>query len=55
MKFSITISCDNAAFENVYVELIYILDNVSDKLRMEISKGIIKDSNGNTVGSFELK
>jgi len=60
MKFTLTINCDNAAFEYCpSVEVASILKHVSERVYMNpnFSAGHsqpIRDLNGNTVGSFDI-
>lgn len=54
MSFKLEFETDNAAFseENFAQEVADILTAVSRKVASGRMDGIIKDSNGNTVGSF---
>ena len=55
MTFSMTIQCDNAAFEDaVGVEVARILEAAAKALRQGYEKGRCMDSNGNRVGNWEL-
>ena len=58
MKFELTIDCDNAAFEDAGEELARIVSGVADTIRNRGSLGDticgVRDSNGNTVGSWAL-
>lgn len=56
MRFTLTINCDNAAFdnENREQEVFDILGMVRGLVLDGDTEGTIRDSNGNTVGKFEL-
>lgn len=63
MKFTLEITCDNAAFtdpdnidndEAMSTEVAYILRGVSAQVDSGYTKGIINDSNGNNVGVFKF-
>lgn len=63
MKFTLEITCDNAAFtdpdnidndEAMSTEVAYILRGVSAQVDNGFIKGLIKDSNGNPVGVFKF-
>jgi hypothetical protein len=52
--FNLTIDMDNAAFEDDGSELRDILSDVRRALFDHRSSGTVKDSNGNTVGRWEI-
>ena len=59
MKFTLSINCDNAAFEdNPASEIEHILCDVarqihdSDVANKREDRGALRDSNGNTVGTW---
>lgn len=61
MKFKLDIDCDNAAFDDdFYGELQRILLDVRGDIRYLVGRpgrmedGNIRDSNGNTIGKWEL-
>lgn len=63
MKFTLEITCDNAAFtdpdnidndEAMSTEVAYILRGVSAQVDNGFIKGLINDSNGNPVGVFKF-
>lgn len=56
MQMFITVNMDNAAFEDGEgrPECIEILKRISRQLESGFSHGIVKDSNGNTVGNFDV-
>lgn len=63
MKFTLEITCDNAAFtdpdnidndEAMSTEVAYILRGISAKVDSGYTKGVINDSNGNPVGVFKF-
>ena len=63
MKFTLEITCDNAAFtdpdnidndEAMSTEVAYILRGISAKVDDGYNKGTIYDSNGNNVGVFKF-
>ncbi len=57
MKFTLTIESDNAAMvDNTHGEVARILEETARKIREgEYWSGRVRDTNGNTVGSFELE
>lgn len=57
MKLTITITCDNAAFEDNPTELADILRSIAASVKYDGSIGAvsIKDSNGNTVGAIAIE
>lgn len=57
MKFKLTMSCDNAAFEgdNLSPEIGDILRAVEGQLLNGETSGTCFDVNGNKVGMWELK
>lgn len=63
MKFTLEITCDNAAFtdpdnidndEAMSTEVAYILRGISAQVDSGYTKGVINDSNGNPVGVFKF-
>lgn len=57
MKIKIEINCDNAAFdESLSIETISILSKLAEKLTHTniFDVAILRDSNGNAVGTFEV-
>ena len=55
MRFKLEISCDNAAFdEEPSIELARILHLAANQLEEGTTDDNLRDSNGNTVGHFEL-
>ena len=53
MTFKIEFSVDNAAFDgNTAGEIERIMKKITGKLLDGDGSGIVKDSNGNTIGSF---
>ena len=56
MKFILEINCDNAAFSDngLAEETEWVLAGLSARVREGESFGNLKDSNGNTVGSFKF-
>ena len=56
MKFKLEISeLGNAAFEdNFQAELAWQIRKVSNKIELGYTTGIVRDSNGNAVGIFDL-
>lgn len=57
MKFSMTVDMDNEAFSDSWsLELSRILAAVQKKVySMDGASGTIRDANGNTVGSWEVR
>jgi hypothetical protein len=56
MTFTLTIDMNNAAFDDPEQELAVCLTRVAVKITTGITDtGIVRDSNGNTVGSWEIK
>lgn len=54
MKFTLNIESDNAAMvDDPRRAVAYILASVAEKLDTN-DRGIVRDANGNKVGSFEL-
>ncbi len=54
--FKLEIDTDNAAFEGVpYKEVARILQETALKLMQGYDGGKCRDTNGNTVGAWELK
>ncbi len=58
MKVNITINTDNAAFEDNPTELLQVLQDIAEKIRIGYQCWIpgfpVKDSNGNTVGQVTI-
>lgn len=55
MRFTLNINCDNAAFgSDPSSELGAVLARVTEKLDRGVTEGYVQDTNGNTVGRFEL-
>lgn len=53
--FTLTIDTDNAAFDgNLGEELFECLTRVRDKVASGEPDGNVRDTNGNTVGKFQL-
>lgn len=50
--FSLKINTDNAAFEHPELEIARLLRQTADKLELSTRTGVIRDINGNTVGSY---
>lgn len=57
MDFTLTINCNNAAFQDgdLHEELSRILQDIASRVSSGRSKGSAVDINGNTVGTFEIK
>jgi len=54
MKLTVTIACDNAAFHDDFEgEIAAVLDRAARSIA-EGGTGRIRDTNGNTVGSWQL-
>lgn len=60
MKFKLEFDCDNAAFDRDHLgevepyEISTVLGNARSKVDRGFRSGTIVDSNGNTIGSWEL-
>lgn len=63
MKFTLEITCDNAAFtdpDNIdhnearNMEVAYILRGISAQVDSGYTKGVINDSNGNLLGCLSF-
>jgi hypothetical protein len=55
MKFTLTIESDNAAMvDDPRRAIVKILSRVADKLVTDHDCGVVRDENGNKVGSFDL-
>ena len=57
MRFTMTVDCDNAAFEADGNELARILHKLADSIAyngLEEAKDSLRDINGNKVGRWEL-
>lgn len=53
--FELKFATDNAAFEEAFeTEITVILDRVAEKVRAGHREGTVRDTNGNTVGSFQI-
>lgn len=53
--FKLEFSTDNAAFEGEFeVEVIRILETVSDRVNKWHREELVKDINGNTIGKWSL-
>ena len=52
MKIEITLNTDNAAFEENCTEVERILIETAQKISAGITQGILRDYNGNKVGTF---
>ncbi len=50
-KFTLTIDCDNAAFEDD-AELVRIVRHVADQIECGETRRKVRDVNGNVVGRF---
>ncbi len=55
MRMKMEINAENAAFENIHTELARILLKVSYQVGDGDISGKIMDSNGNSVGHFEIE
>ncbi len=54
-RFTLTIDCDNAAFEEQPAqELARILRDVAARIERGTDCGTVHDINGNTVGRFDM-
>lgn len=55
-QFEMKMQCNNAAFADagVHAETARILREMADKIEAGADNGILRDVNGNNVGSFEL-
>jgi hypothetical protein len=54
MKFKLEFNCDNAAFEDLEVEIARLLQVAAQKVEEGNKQGILLDSNGNLVGKFSI-
>jgi len=54
MKFTLSIDCSNAAFEDLNEELRSLLAKVGDDIEGGATSGPIRDSNGNRVGTWQF-
>lgn len=58
MKFTLEITCDNAAFgddeESLATQTAFILRHVSARVDSGTFQGKIYDENGNVVGSYQF-
>ena len=55
MEFKLNINMDNAAFDPlVQIELVAILEKAIEKVGHGYVKQSLQDTNGNTVGKFEI-
>ena len=56
MKIEITLDTENAAFyEDEHYEIVLCLWRINDKIAMGAVSGGVQDTNGNTVGSFQVR
>ena len=55
MKFVLSIDCNNAAFENLEVELKRILKIVANEVGYGAGSMTLRDINGNIVGHANLE
>ena len=56
MEFKLNFNMDNDVFNGPLTrdaEIIYILDAVTEDIQWK-NNGIIRDSNGNTIGSWDI-
>lgn len=57
MKLKLEFNMDNAAFDpdnGGMIEAQIILENVGQRVRNDETAGIIRDSNGNTIGKWAI-
>ena len=54
MKITIEFHTDNASFEDYYDELNSVLSDVINRVIKGRLEGAIIDSNGNTIGNFDV-
>jgi len=55
MKITIDISTSNAAFEDDYEgEISLIMDTVSEAIHERCENCVVRDTNGNTIGSITI-
>ena len=55
MKITIDFKTDNAAFSDyMFGEIEMIMDSVKNKIGRDMTEGKVFDSNGNTVGKWEV-
>jgi hypothetical protein len=52
MDFILRMNCDNAAFEDLEIEVSRLLQKVASQIEANQKSGKIIDFNGNTVGEF---
>lgn len=53
--FRVEIETSNAVFDDddqARIEIAHLLDGLSNKLTTGVNEGILKDTNGNTVGKW---
>ena len=55
MQFTLAIESENEAFEDPQPEVVRILREVADQMERGTYCANIRDTNGNTVGTFELE
>lgn len=54
MRFTLTIDCDNAAFDENPNELDELVHVVAQRIEAGRESGKVMDHNGNSVGSWEI-
>ena len=62
MKFTLSIDCDGAAFEDdCFAEVVRIMREAAERLEIthageppQFARGFCRDLNGNTVGKWEM-
>jgi hypothetical protein len=54
MNLEIKINLDNAAYDNVEWELAENLEQVVSRIGQGVTDSIVRDSNGNKVGTFKI-
>ena len=54
MKFTVSIDCNNSAFDDGNTELARILRDLATRLDNGVTQAILKDINGNIVGQAEF-
>lgn len=52
MKLHLTLDLSNAAFDDNPNELDNLLAKIAEKVKAGTTESLVKDSNGNTIGSF---
>lgn len=53
--FRLEFETDNAAFDDAAAEANHILQEIAGCLRAGYPEGIVRDRNGNRIGTYELK